>query len=85
MPYILNKSLSHKRTSSYPIVPAVKSCKEEDENSIHGAELKQNNIHGEKLKTVYMAQSWKKRQENKAKDKFYAFYLKKKNGTPTAR
>ena len=76
--------MSHYHTEehpNYPTVPAVKSCKEENENSIHGTELKQNNILGAELKTVqYM---WHRAgmnlQEDKmAKDEFCGFYLTRK-------
>ena len=45
--------MSHYHTEghpNYPTVLAVKSCKVENETSIHGAELKQNSIHGAELK-----------------------------------
>ena len=51
MPYMLNMSLSHWRTSKLPCSShSEKSCKVENENSIHVAELKQNSIHGAELK-----------------------------------
>ena len=52
MPYMLNESLSHWRTPklSHSTQSEKRSCKVENVNSIHGAELKQNSIHGVALK-----------------------------------
>ena len=66
---------------NYTAVPAVKSCKEENENSIHGAELKQNNICGAELKqySICGAELEQRRQENKmTKDELCASYLTRK-------
>ena len=59
----------------------VKSCKEENKNSTHGAELKLNSICGVKLKqnSICGAELQQRRQENEmTKDEFCASYLTRK-------
>ena len=49
-PYMPSVWLLYWRTSKLPCpICSEKSCKEENRNSIHGAELKQNSIHGVEL------------------------------------
>ena len=83
---------------NYPIVPAMKSCSEENENSIHGTELKQNSIYGTELKqnSIHGAElnrlqyTWcraetKMTRNKMMKDDFYASYLTKKTRNNTTK